>query len=209
MNTKNAYLYVFDTMADWEYGYITAELNSGRCFKKGTKPLNVITAGVDKEMITTMGGISIKPELSIEECLVEQGSLFILPGGDTWGDSIHDPILEKIGEAIQAGAFIAAICGATIGLAQAGYLDTRRHTSNDLDYLKMVCPGYKGEALYEKESAVTDNNVITASGIAPLEFTREVLKKLDVCTPNTLHAWYYLNKTHKPEYYYQLMEATN
>ncbi|WP_252314235.1 type 1 glutamine amidotransferase family protein [Sinobaca sp. H24] len=209
MNIKNVYLYVFNTMADWEYGYVTAELNSGRCFKKGTKPLNVITAGADKEMITTMGGVSIKPELSIEECLAEQGSLFILPGGDTWGGSIHEAAMKKIREAIQAGAVIAAICGATIGLAQAGYLDTRRHTSNDLDYLKMVCPGYKGEALYEREPAVTDDNVITASGIAPLEFAREVLKKMDVFTPNTLHAWYYLNKTHKPEYYYQLMEATS
>ena len=28
------YVYVFDTLADWELGYITAELNSCRFFKK-------------------------------------------------------------------------------------------------------------------------------------------------------------------------------
>jgi len=27
------YLYVFDTMADWEIGYVTAELNSGRYYR--------------------------------------------------------------------------------------------------------------------------------------------------------------------------------
>lgn len=31
---KKAFLYVFNTMSDWEYGYLIAELNSGRYFKK-------------------------------------------------------------------------------------------------------------------------------------------------------------------------------
>ncbi|RKD76397.1 putative intracellular protease/amidase [Sinobaca qinghaiensis] len=209
MRIKNVYLYVLDTMADWEYGYLTAELNTGRCFKKDIMPLKVITAGADKEKVTTMGGVSIQPELSFDECSFERDSLFILPGGDTWGEEIHEPVLRKVGEAMEAGAVIAAICGATVGLARMGYLDTKRHTSNDLEYLQMVCPDYKGEALYETEPAVTDGNVITASGIAPLEFAREVLKKLDVFTPDTLDAWYHLNKTHRPEYYYQLMKATS
>ncbi|MBM7713406.1 hypothetical protein JOC94_000374 [Bacillus thermophilus] len=30
MQPKKAYLYVFYTMSDWEYGYLMAELNSGR-----------------------------------------------------------------------------------------------------------------------------------------------------------------------------------
>ena len=29
------YVYVLDTLADWELGYVTSELNSGRFFKKG------------------------------------------------------------------------------------------------------------------------------------------------------------------------------
>jgi hypothetical protein len=40
----------------------------------------------------------------------------------------------------------------------------------------MVCQKYKGENLYQDKPAVVDNNLITASGIAPLEFTYEVLK---------------------------------
>lgn len=32
---STVYLYVFDTMADWEIGYLTAELNSGRYYKRG------------------------------------------------------------------------------------------------------------------------------------------------------------------------------
>ena len=47
----------------------------------------------------------------------------------------------------------------------------RRQPGNWLDYLKAT--GYGGEAFYENRPAVTDGNVITASGIAPLEFARK------------------------------------
>ncbi|MCY7750667.1 type 1 glutamine amidotransferase family protein [Bacillus inaquosorum] len=209
MKTKKVYLYVFHTMSDWEYGYLIAELNSGRYFKKDVAPLKVVTVGVNKEMITTMGGLSIKPDMSLDECTLESKDLLILPGGNTWGEDTHQPILKKVGEALELGTIVAAICGATQGLANYGYLDSRKHTSNDLEYMKMVCPTYKGEKLYEKGPAVSDENLVTASGIAPLEFAMEVLKKLDVFAPDTLHSWYKLNKTHKPEDFFELMNTIN
>jgi putative intracellular protease/amidase len=209
MQTKKVFLYVFNTMSDWEYGYLIAELNSGRYFKKDLAPLKVITVGANKEMITTMGGLSIKPDNSLDECTLESKDLLILPGGTTWSEEIHQPILERIGQALKLGTIVAAICGATEALANMGYLDTRKHTSNNLEYTKMVCPNYKGEKFYEVGSAVSDANLVTASGIAPLEFAMEVLKKLDVFAPDTLHSWYNLNKTHKPEYYFQLMNSIN
>lgn len=209
MQVKKVFLYVFNTMSDWEYGYLIAELNSGRYFKKDLAPLKVITVGANKEMITTMGGLSIKPDISLDECVLESKDLLILPGGTTWSEEIHQPILEKVGQTLKLGTIVAAICGATDALANMGYLDTRRHTSNNLEYTKMVCPNYKGEKLYELESAVSDSNLVTASGIAPLEFAMEVLKKLDVFAPDALHSWYNLNKTHKPEYFSQLMNSIN
>ncbi|MCY9377347.1 glutamine amidotransferase [Bacillus sp. T17B1] len=209
MQTKKAYLYVFQTMSDWEYGYLIAELNSGRYFKKDVAPLKVVTVGANKEMITTMGGLSIKPDIILDECTLESKDLLILPGGNTWGEDVHQPILKKVGEALKLGTIVAAICGATEGLAHYGYLDSRKHTCNDLAYLKMVCPHYKGETLYELAPAVSDKNLVTASGIAPLEFAMEVLKKLEVFAPETLHSWYELNKTQKPEYFFELMNTIN
>ncbi|MCM3122970.1 MULTISPECIES: type 1 glutamine amidotransferase family protein [Bacillaceae] len=207
MQTKKAFLYVFNTMSDWEYGYLIAELNSGRYFKRDLGPLKVITVGANKEMVTTLGGLSIKPDISLDECTLESKDLLILPGGTSWSEEIHQPILERIGQALKIGTVVAAICGATEALANKGYLDTRKHTSNNLEYTKMVCPNYKGEKFYEVGSAVSDANLVTASGIAPLEFAMEVLKKLDVFGPDTLHSWYNLNKTHKSEYYFQLMNS--
>ncbi len=194
-------------MSDWEYGYLIAELRTGRYFKKDISPLNVVTVGADKEMITTMGGLRIQPDISIDECTILTNDLLLLPGGNTWGEVIHQPIMEKTRDALKQGTIVAAICGATVALANKGYLDTRKHTSNDLGYLKMVCPNYEGENLYEVGPAVTDENLVTASGVAPLEFAREVIKRLDVFAPDTLHSWYKLNKTQEPENFFQLMNS--
>lgn len=209
MQTKRAFLYVFNTMSDWEYGYLIAELNSGRYFKKDAAPLKVMTVAANKEMITTMGGLSIKPDISLDECTFEGNDLLILPGGTTWSEDIHQPILERVGVALKLGTIVAAICGAVEGLANMGYLDVRKHTSNNLEYTKMICPNYKGEKFYELGSAVSDENLVTASGIAPLEFAMEVLTKLDVLTPDALQSWYNLNKTHQSEYFFQLMNSIN
>ena len=75
MQTNKVFLYVFNTMSDWEYGYLTAELNSGRYFKKDLAPLKIVTIGANKEMITTMGGLSIKPDISLDECILESNEL--------------------------------------------------------------------------------------------------------------------------------------
>jgi putative intracellular protease/amidase len=207
METRSVYLYVCNTMSDWEYGHLIAELHTGRYFKKELAPLQVVTVGADKDMITTMGGLRIQPDISVDECSLKSKDLLILPGGNTWGEVMHQPIMKKTGEALKQGTIVAAICGASIALANMGYLDKRKHTSNNLDYLKMVCPNYRGEKLYEKGPAVTDENLVTASGLAPLEFAREVLKTLDVFAPDTLQSWYKLNKTQEPEYFFQLMNS--
>jgi hypothetical protein len=75
--------------------------------------------------------------------------------------------------------------------------------------MKMVCPHYKGEPFYEMGPAVSNGNLVTASGAAPLEFAREVLKKLDVFAPDTLDSWYQLNKTGQREYFFKLMNSIN
>lgn len=204
MNNK-VYLYVFDTMADWEIGYLTAELNSGRYYKKGQAPSKIVTVANEKTLITTMGGLAIMPDITVEECSIASADALILPGGETWTEAIHQPILGLAERCIQEDILVAAICGATMALAQAGLLNSRPHTSNDLEYLKMICPAYKGEEFYQKQPVVTDGKLITASGIAPLEFTVHVLKALDVLDSEKLKAWYSLYKTQEAKYFYELM----
>ncbi|AHV95732.1 type 1 glutamine amidotransferase family protein [Paenibacillus sabinae] len=202
---NTVYLYVFDTMSDWEIGYLTAELNSGRYYEKGLSPSKIVTVGIEKTPVTTMGGLKILPDIKLDECSIESTDALILPGGETWLEAIHQPILKIVEKCLKKGVLVAAICGATMALAQTGLLNSRWHTSNDLEYLKMICPTYTGEKYYKMESAVTDGKLITASGIAPLEFSVHVLRALGVFSSKTLDAWYRLNKSHESKYFYELM----
>lgn len=204
---NTVYLYVFDTMADWETSYLIAEINSGRYYKKGLIPLKVVTVGITKTPITTMGGLTILPEIELKECSVKDAVALILPGGNTWTEAIHAPIIRLAEKYLEKGIVVGAICGATIGLATGGVLNKRNHTSNDLGYLKMVCPSYAGEMYYNQESAVTDGSLITASGIAPLEFALHILKTLDVFLPETLDSWYNLYKNQDTKCFFQLMDS--
>ena len=201
----NIFLYVLDTLADWEISYLVAEINSGRYFKKDIVRPKIVKVGNDLKAIKTMGGIEIKPDIDVDNLNLTNNDLLLLPGGDTWLNGKNQKIIDfiKKNESIN----VAAICGATMALAENGLLDNRRHTSNDLGYLKMVCKNYMGQALYEYKPAVAEKNLITASGIAPLEFSYEVLKKLDVMKSDTLEAWYGLYKFQEAKYFFALMKS--
>lgn len=201
------YLYILNTLADWEIGYLTAELNSGRYLDKTRPPIELIKIGNTTEPIKTMGGIKITPDETIDNIKFEEDDLLILPGADTWTEEENKKIIDIVSRIINEKVIIAAVCGATIALANKGILNHRKHTSNDLEVLKMFCPEYTGENFYLNQPAVTDDNLITASGLAPLEFSYEVLKRTNLMKTETLEAWYQLYKTNESKYFYALMES--
>lgn len=201
------YLYILDTLADWEPGHVLAELHSGRYLKDPARRYDMVLCGRTLDAITTMGGLHLKPEVRIADIRPGAGDLLLLPGADTWLDPAQAPVIEKIRDVLAGETVVAAICGATLALANAGLLDHRPHTSNDLAVLKMFCPGYHGERFYVDEPAVTDGNLITASGLAPVEFAYQVFRRLEVMRPETLVAWHELFTTRKPEYFYALMQS--
>ena len=201
------YLYVLNTLADWEIGYLTAELNSGRYLDKTKPPVEIIKIGNTTEPIKTMGGIKITPDETIDNIKFKEDDLLILPGADTWTAEENKKIIDIVSRIINEKVIIAAVCGATIALANKGILNNKKHTSNDLEVLKMFCPEYTGENFYLNQPAVTDDNLITASGLAPLEFSYEVLKRTNLMKTETLEAWYQLYKTKESKYFYALMES--
>ena len=203
----NVFVYILDTLADWEIGYLMPEINSGKYLKKNIEKPKIIKVGKNLNPIKTMGGIKITPDVDVKNISIKKGDLLILPGADTWLNENNDEILNFVKENIDKDIVISAICGATFALANYGLLNEIKHTSNDLGYLKMVCPNYKGEQYYCNQPVVVENNVITAAGIAPLEFTYEVIKKMNIMEKNTVEAWYNLNKTMESKYFFELMES--
>ncbi len=201
------YIYVLETLADWEIGFITAELNSGRFLDKSKEKIALIKIGNSLTPIKTMGGIVIVPDKDISDVEFKEGDLLILPGADTWMAEKNQKILNIASAVINKKVIIAAICGASIALAQKGVLNDRKHTSNDKHFLHMVCPEYSGSDYYVDEPVVVDDNLITASGLAPLEFAYNVFKITNVMKESTLEAWYTLYKTKDAKYFLNLMES--
>lgn len=116
------------------------------------------------------------PDLTLAEISPAQSALLLLPGGDTWDEGGNGEAAEKALKFLRAGVPVAAICGATAGLARVGELDDRPHTSNAPVYLQAM--GYRAAAHYHHEPAVTDGTLITPGATAPLEFAYHIFKKL-------------------------------
>ena len=201
------YVYVLDTLADWEPGHVTSELNSGRFFKKGAEQVSLKTVSYSKEPVRTMGGMKIVPDCLIDDIVVSETSVLLLPGANTWNDPKHCAIIEKAGEFLSSGAMVCAICGATAALANVGLLDTRPHTSNGPGFLEMFSPGYKGQNFYIDEPSAADNNLITAGSTGGLLWAKQIIEHLGVFESNTLESWYDYFSTGKPEYFFALMQS--
>jgi putative intracellular protease/amidase len=188
---KTVHVAVYDTMADWEVGHATAHLRSGR-FHREPGGYEVVMVGLDREPITTMGGLRVIPDLTTADLTPQESRMLILPGADLWdaGDELKE-FVGKAREFLDAGVPVAAICGAVAGLAREGLLDDRDHTSAVVQYLQAQ-EGYDGAGRYVDQDAVTGGDLITAGPTEPVAFAREIFARLGVYTPEVLDAWYRL-----------------
>lgn len=183
------HLAVYDTFADWETGYATAHLTQNG--------YTVRTVGLSREPVTTMGGLRVQPDLALDELRPQDSALLILTGAAGWdtGETLA-PFARAARTFLDAGVPVAAICGATAGLAREGLLDDRAHTSAVSFYL--AATGYAGGERYVEVDAVTDagadgaGRLITAGPTEPVAFAREVFGLLGVYEAKKLDAWYRL-----------------
>jgi putative intracellular protease/amidase len=200
------HLYVFEGFADWEPAFALAGIRNPD-FQREPGRFDVKTAAArSRGTLRSMGGIAVMPDMTLDELDPAHSRLLILPGGPHWDeDGWHASAVRKAGQFLDAGVPVAAICGATAGLARAGRLDATAHTSNALAYLKGT--GYGGSERYVDAPAVRDGVLITAGGMAPIEFAREIFALLGVYEDETLEAWTQLYKTGKSEYFARMARA--
>jgi putative intracellular protease/amidase len=180
---RKAYLMVFDGLADWEPAHALCEINKSGKFE-------IVTVGFSRETVTTMGGLKLAPEITIDEINPDDAAIFILPGGDMWQEKGRPEVDALLQRLHQNNVLIGALCAATLEIARAGLTQGIRHTSNAKSFLKMMVPGYRDESLYVDELAVTDQNIITASGLGSIEFGREVIRQLGLYSKTDTETWY-------------------
>jgi putative intracellular protease/amidase len=192
MTERTVYLFVFDTLADWEASYAIVGINSP-ALPEAAGRYRVRTVGITRAPVTTLGGMRVLPDVTLEELEPADSAMLILPGGTRWDAGELTEVLPYAARFVAAGVPVAAICGATAGLARAGLLDGVRHTSNAAEYL--LATGYRGAARYQETMAVTDGGLITAGAIGALEFAAAIFRALDLYSEQVTEAWYQLFKT--------------
>lgn len=183
MHTRAVYLLVVPGFADWEPAHAVAELR-----RHGGYRVEVV--GLSAQPVESMGGLRVQPNRVLSDVDADDVAVFILPGGDRWETLPVEPELAALLRTLDAaGVPLAAICAATVAIARTGLVRGRRHTSNGRAYLEQHAPGYDGSADYVEAPAVRDRGLITASGLADVEFAAELLNELGVLGEPDRQLW--------------------
>ena len=181
---KRAYVLLFDGYADWELGHALAELR--RLGKIG-----VVTIGFSDKPVLSMGGLNVKPDMTLLQVNFDDILIFIMPGGYMWeGLYPNTEIFQFLNKLEKDNIPIAAICAATTVLAKAGILKGRKHTSNSLNYLRKMVPEYSEYENYVHLLSIRDRHIITASGLGSVDFTMEILSELNLATAEMRSVWF-------------------
>jgi len=187
---KTVLLFLLSNYADWEAGYVAAELNCD----DDRNPYCIKTISISKEPVHSIGGLRILPDYSLDE-VPEDYEALILIGGTGWRESKCEKIVSLVKATLLKDKPVAGICDGSVFLAKHGFLNDVRHTSNRLEDLeKYASNEYTNAQGYLNESAVMDGNIITANGTAPLEFARLIFCKLHLHSDETIKRWYDFNK---------------
>lgn len=205
MPKATVHLFVFDTMSDWEYSYLAAGINNPQ-FQESPGSLRIKTVSLAEKPVVSIGGLRVTADMTLGRLKPANSAMLVLPGGVAWDKKKNKEAAALAAEFLAKGVPVAAICGATAGLARAGLLDEIDHTSNSRDYI--AATGYKGAAHYKDKPAVTSGNLITASAMNPVDFAKEIFEMLQVYPAKVLEAWYGLYKTGDAKYFADLMKAT-
>ena len=202
---KNIYMYVQDTMADFEHGYLMHALSLQTMLKEAR--VKLLTVSKEKNPIKTVGGMTIVPDCDLSDIDTANTAALVLIGADSWLNNEQNDVLELVSKLLQENIVVGAICGATLGLAEKGILDNRYHTSNASFYLSQMSRHYQGHSYYKDEIAVQDGKLITASSAGSLLCAKLIVEELVLYSKDTVEAWFNYFSTGDPKYYIEMMSS--
>ncbi|CBZ02600.1 glutamine amidotransferase [Clostridium botulinum] len=205
---KIIYLYILESMAEWEVGYILQAISMESMLKKQNREFVIKTVSTSKNPIKTIGGLTITSDCLLDEMDEDNMVALLLPGAESWNSEENNQILEKALSYIDRGILVGAICGATLALADLKVLDKFKHTSNSLDYLILFSKQYSGKELYVNSPAVVDCNLITASSAGGLLWAKRIIQYLDVFSCDIIESWYNYYSTGDPKYFTELISQS-
>lgn len=163
-----------DGYADWECAFLNG---IGRAYY-GVETQNI---SPDGQAVVSLGGLKTLTDEALANLKPDTFDVLVICGGSIWETDNAPQIGQIATQFLDAGKHVAAICGGTLALANAGLLNDRKHTSNAPDFLSNNAKAYLGASKYVNEiTAVEDQKVITAPGHAPAHFSAAVFRAAGV-----------------------------
>lgn len=186
---KTILFVILQQYADWEAAYISSAISM-----LGQGEYEIKTVSLSKDYVQSIGGFKVQPDYDMES-VPEDYEALILIGGMTWRSENTQKVKTLVEDCFQKGKILGGICDASAYLGTVGVLNDAIHTGNDLNDLKQWAGSiYTGEKKYIAKQAVSDKNIITANGTAPLEFAKEILLALNVASEDKISDWYNFHK---------------
>lgn len=193
MNNEILYVLLPDYAAH-EIVYLSQAVASDEyALKENPKYVNKVVAPT-MEPVKSIGGFRTLPDYSFETIPDDYAAL-VLIGGFGWTTPVAGQVVPIVRKAIEKGRVVGAICNGASFMAKCGFLNNIKHTGNGLEHLKQWGgDSYTNPDRYVHAQAVSDKNIVTANGSAPLEFAKELLLQLENDTPERIGMYYQFYK---------------
>lgn len=186
---KEVLFLLLNEYADWEGAFLASSLNTG--VMPGSEVKYVVkTIAPTLDEVSSLGRFHTAPDYSFLT-IPDTYAALILIGGMQWNSKEAEQVVPLVEDAIKRGRIVGAICNAASFLAAHGFLNEVKHTGNTLPQLKLWGgERYTNHAGYQERQAVSDGRIVTANGMAYLEFTRELLLLLEADTVEKIDGYY-------------------
>jgi|LGOV01.1.fsa_nt_gb putative intracellular protease/amidase len=166
--------YIFDDMADFETIFL-CHLLAADC------GIKVVNFAKEEKPIRSISGMIYHPEYGIDQINVNDFDGIIIPGG--WQAEHPAKLKEFLQEINNQNKLIGAICAAPWILATSGILLNKKYTTSIGSWGEKHKEFFKIENPFNWENfkdarVVCDGNIITAKGIAFIDFAIKVLELL-------------------------------
>lgn len=164
-------VFIFDGMTDYEITFITHLLGADAC-------KDIITIAYEDKIIKSRCGLLYKPSKLVTDVLNEDAEGLIICGG--WYGDTRQELMQLIYNLNLKGKLIAAICGAgTVFLAKSGILNNVKYTTPVVQWSEKHKEVFGEKDPFPRENfiqkrVVRDGNIITAQGIAFIDFAIEI-----------------------------------
>ena len=164
-------LFIFDGMTDYEVTFITHLLG----VDGGKK---IISISYENKLVKSASNLTYKSDKLVKDVLNEEVEGLIICGG--WYGEVRDELIELINNINSKGKLIGGICGAgTIFLAKAGVLNNVKYTTPVIEWTEKHIKIFGDKDPFLRENFVSkrvvrDKNIITAQGIAFIDFSIEI-----------------------------------